>query len=159
MIDLFCSNGSTWYNKKYFINNVIKNDLRSGKYLVGSEKHSQILDIITDTNIDILNYKLEMYPFMDEVVYLDPPHLLNTKTGIMVQKYGKLDSLIQIENLAYNCSLISSKYLIIKWYDKDLKIDKFLDYFRPYFVDTIKFGDRKKSCSSWLIIMIKKDSR
>src|SRR5690606_1761593 len=59
--------------------------------------------------------------------------------------------------LAKNCEIISDMFLIIKWYDKDLYIESFLDYFRPYFTDTIMFGDRKKQGTSYIIIMIRND--
>ena len=155
MIDLFCSNGSTWYNKKYFLDEVIKNDIRNGKYVVGTNLFNQVLEIKPDIQIDMLN---ELYDgkMSDEVVYLDPPHLIGAKSGIMVQKYTSLESVNQIKILAENCNIISDKFLIIKWYDKDLDIESFLNYFRPYFIDTIRFGDRKKKNTSWLIIMIKK---
>ena len=156
MIDLFCSNGSSWYNKKFFISDVIKNDIRKGKYVVGNNLFNQVINIQPDRQIDMLNelYKGEL---RDKVVYLDPPHLIGAKSGIMVQKYTSLENEKQIEMLAKNCETISDMFLIIKWYDKDLVIDSFLNYFRPYFVDTIRFGDKKKKNTSWIIIMIRKD--
>ncbi len=75
----------------------------------------------------------------------------------MVEKYTSLDNEKQIEILAKNCEIISDMFLIIKWYDKDLHIESFLDYFRPYFTDTIMFGDRKKQGTSYIIIMIRND--
>ncbi len=75
----------------------------------------------------------------------------------MFQKYTSLNNTAQINTLAKNCNIISDKFLIIKWNDKNLDIDSFINYFRPYFIDTIKFGDRKKSSTSYLIIMIKKE--
>lgn len=155
MIDLFASNGSTWYNKRYFLDEVIKNDIRSGKYVVGSNLFNQVLDIKPNYQIDMLNEIYSGGVLKDKIVYLDPPHLFNA-TGIMEQKYTSLKSEKQIEILAENCNIISDMFLIIKWYDKDLNIESFLNYFRPYFIDTIRFGDRKKSGTSWLIIMIKK---
>ena len=156
MIDLFCSNGSTWYNKQFFLNDCIKNDIRSGKYVVGSNLFNQVLDIQPDYQIDMLN---EIYSggLRDKIVYLDPPHLIGAKSGIMVEKYTSLDNEKQIEILAKNCEIISDMFLIIKWYDKDLHIESFLDYFRPYFTDTIMFGDRKKQGTSYIIIMIRND--
>lgn len=156
MIDLFCSNGSTWHNKTFFINECIKNDIRSGKYVVGSNLFSQVLDIQPDIQIDMLNNLYEG-TLKDNVVYLDPPHLIGAKSGIMVQKYTSLDNVNQIKVLAKNCEKISDAFLIIKWYDKDLDIDSFLDYFRNDFTDTIRFGDRKKTATSWLIIMVRND--
>lgn len=157
MIDLFCSNGSTWYNKKYFIEECIKNDIRKGKYVVGSKKHNQILDINPDMQLDVLNSLVPDNVLKDEVVYLDPPHMINVKSGIMYQKYTSLSSVKQIEVLAENCNKISDKFLIIKWNDLHLDIESFLNYFRKYFIDTIRFGDRKKKNTSWLIVMIKKE--
>lgn len=159
MIDLFCSNGSTWYNKKYFIEECIRNDIRKGKYVVGSNLFSQILDINPHYQMDLLN-KLVPDDFLnDKIVYLDPPHMMNVKSGIMFQKYTSLDSIEQIKILAENCNKISDMFLIIKWNDLHLDIESFLNYFRKYFVDTIRFGDRKKNNTSWLIIMIKKERR
>ena len=156
MIDLFCSNGSTWHNKKYFLEDVIKNDIRKGKIVVGSNLFNQVLDIQPDFQYDMLNKVIEFDNLKDEIVYLDPPHLLNVNSGIMYQKYTSLSSIKQIEILAENCNKISDKFLIIKWNDLHLDIDSFLNYFRKYFIDTIRFGDRKKKNTSWLIIMIKK---
>lgn len=156
MIDLFCSNGSTWYNKSYFLNECIKNDIRKGKYVVGSNSFNQVLDINPDYQLDVLNKLIPDNLLKDEVVYLDPPHLINVKSGIMFQKYTSLDSIKQIEILAENCNKISDKFLIIKWNDLNLDVESFLNYFRKYFIDTIRFGDRKKKNTSWLIIMIKK---
>ena len=155
MIDLFCSNGSTWYNKTYFINEVIKNDIRKGKYIIGSNLFNQIIDIKPDIQYDVLNV-INDFQISDDVVYLDPPHLIGVKSGIMVQKYTSLDNIKQIETLAINCNKLSDKFLIIKWNDNDCEIESFLNYFRPYFIDTIRFGDRKKKNTSWLVIMIKK---
>ena len=157
MIDLFCSNGSTWYNKKYFLDEVIKNDIRKGKYVVGSSRYNQILDINPDIQYNVLDDIIEDDKLKDEIVYLDPPHLIGAKTGIMVQKYTALKNIQQIETLAINCNKISDKFLIIKWNDNDVDIESFLNYFRPYFIDTIRFGDRKKKNTSWLIIMIKRE--
>ena len=158
MIDLFCSNGSTWYNKKYFLDEVIKNDIRKGKYVVGSNLFNQVLDINPDVQYDVLNGIIEDEEFKDEIVYLDPPHLIGAKSGIMFQKYTSLKNIKQIEILAENCRNISDKFLIIKWADNDVDIETFLKYFRPYFIDTIRFGDRKKKNTAWLIIMIKKEN-
>lgn len=157
MIDLFASNGSTWYNKRYFLDELIKNDIRSGKYVVGTNLFNQVLEIHPDYQVDMLNEIYKGGVLKDKVVYLDPPHLIGAKSGIMVEKYTSLENEKQIEILAKNCEIISDMFLIIKWYDKDLDIDSFLNYFRPYFVDTIRFGDRKKVGNSWLIIMIRKD--
>ena len=157
MIDLFCSNGSTWYNKTYFLNDCIKNDIRKGRYEVGTNLFSQYIDIYPDYQIDVLNELVPDNILKKDVVYLDPPHLIGEKTGIMVKKYTSLDNVGQIEILAENCNRISDKFLIIKWNDRNLDIDSFLQYFRNYFVDTIKFGDRKKRSTSYLIIMIKKN--
>ena len=156
MIDLFCSNGSTWYNKKYFLDEVIKNDIRKGKYVVGTNLFNQVLDINPDIQYNVLDDIIEDDKLKDEIVYLDPPHLIGAKTGIMYQKYTALKNIQQIETLAINCNKISDKFLIIKWNDNDVDIESFLNYFRPYFIDTIRFGDRKKRNTSWLIIMIKK---
>lgn len=156
MIDLFCSNGSTWYNKKYFIEECIKNDIRKGKYVVGSNLFNQVLDIQPDIQLDVLNSLVPDNILKDEIVYLDPPHMFNVKSGIMFQKYTSLSSVKQIEVLAENCNKISDKFLIIKWNDLHLDIESFLNYFRKYFIDTIRFGDRKKKNTSWLIVMIKK---
>lgn len=156
MIDLFCSNGSTWYNKKYFIDECIRNDIRKGKYLVGSKNHNQIIDINPHFQMDVLNELVPDNVITDEIVYLDPPHLMNVNSGIMFQKYTSLKSEKQIEILAENCNKISDRFLIIKWNDLHLNIESFLKYFRKYFIDTIRFGDRKNKSTSWLILMIKK---
>ena len=155
MIDLFCSNGSTWYNKKYFLDDVIKNDIRKGKYVVGTNLFNQTLDIQPNIQLDVLNITHKDI-IKDEIVYLDPPHLIGHKSGIMFQKYTSLDNIEQIKTLAINCNNMSDKFLIIKWADNDVDIETFLNYFRPYFIDTIRFGDRKNKNSSWLIVMIKK---
>ena len=157
MIDLFCSNGSTWYNKKYFLDEVIKNDIRKGKFVVGSNLFNQVLDINPDVQYDVLDSIIEDDKLKDGIVYLDPPHLIGVKTGIMYQKYTALKNIQQIETLAINCNKISDKFLIIKWADNDVDIETFLNYFRQYFIDTIRFGDRKKKSTAWLIIMIKKE--
>ena len=157
MIDLFCSNGSTWYNKKYFLDEVIKNDIRKGKFVVGTNLFNQVLDINPDIQYNVLDDVIEDDKLKDDIVYLDPPHLIGVKTGIMYQKYTALKNIQQIEILAINCSKISDKFLIIKWADNDVDIDTFLNYFRPYFIDTIRFGDRKNKNTAWLIIMIKKE--
>src|SRR5690554_4919953 len=117
MIDLFCSNGSTWHNKTYFIEKCIRNDIRKGKYLVGSKNYNQILDINPHYQVDVLNSLIpdNVLP-KDTVVYLDPPHLIGAKSGIMVEKYTSLESEKQIEILAKNCEIISDMFLIIKWY-------------------------------------------
>lgn len=138
------------------MNSCIKNDLRNGKYVVGSNLFNQVLHIKPDYQIDMFK-KIKENILKDDVVYLDPPHMVNVKSGIMYQKYTSLDNINQIKTLAYNCNLISDKFLIIKWNDLHLDINSFLDYFRKYFIDTIKFGDRKKKNTSWLIIMIKKE--
>lgn len=150
IIDLFASNGSTWFNKSYFINDCLKNDIRKGVYRVGKPPYYQDIIINPDTTLDVLNEEV-FTDLSSEVVYIDPPHLMNITSGIMFQKYTSLSSVEQLENLALNCSKISDNLLIIKWNDKSIKIDQFLSYFEKYFITTIKWD-----AVSYLIVMIKK---
>lgn len=162
ILDLFCSNGSTWIDKDYFKKEVLKNDIRFGEFYkldsCDSNQYNQKLSIITDYNVDVLNQIINKHDLpISDIVYADPPHLVNA-TGIMFKTYGTLfdNWSWQLDNLVENCNIVCNKILIFKWNDKDISYQDLVNKFSKYFVPGIRFIDKKSRSKSYLIIFLKK---
>lgn len=159
ILDLFCSNGSTWIDKTYFCRNVLKNDIRNGSYIKGENTHKpQTIVITPDIQFDVLNQKLKPGDIpIHEVVYADPPHIVNA-TGIMFETYGTLfdNWRDQLDNLFYNLNLITGNVLIFKWNDRSISSKNIIKEASKYFVPGIKFELPKTHNTSFMLIFFKK---
>jgi len=152
IFDMFCSNGSTWYDKKYFkSNNVIKNDIRAGEYWIEHQK----INIIRDTNYD--GFDTNCFDISTDLVYLDPPHLKFGSIGIMSKKYSTLPEHydIALKNMFFKAAKIAP-ITILKWNTVFVPIKEVLEYAKPYFI--IAFGNRNinKNNDSFYITLLSK---
>ena len=139
VFDMFCSNGSTHYDKDFFNSKqVLKNDTRSGDYQIYHQK----LVIRTDSHLDM--FKLHDLAITADVVYLDPPHLKDGASGIMFKKYTSLpnDWEKAIDNMFANAVQIAP-VVVLKWCDSEIELSKILDIAEKYFY--ITFGNRRKT--------------
>jgi len=155
VFDMFSSNGSTWFNKTYFKNQVIKNDIRKGKF----EIYKQTISINPDVMINAFEPSSDFVNIKADLVYLDPPHLKFGSTGIMVQKYGVLPEHVSsaMNSMFWNASQIAP-IAILKWNDNFMSIKEILKYAEPYFI--IGFGNRRSSNTNTthFITLIRKEN-
>lgn len=161
ILDLFCSNGSTWIDKNYFNNKVIKNDIRCGTYIKG-EKTSKPQKIIIkpDYMIDLLNKRIgrDELPNSD-IVYVDPPHIVNA-TGIMFETYGTLfdNWSDQLDNLIENINVVCNYICIFKWNDRSISVKNIIKKMEKYFIAGIKYELPKTHNKTFMILFIKKST-
>lgn len=157
ILDLFCSNGSTWIDKTFFKNKVLKNDIRKGIYQKISS-NPQVLHIDPDYQVDLLNQIItgNELPVVD-IVYADPPHIINA-TGFMFETYGTLfdNWSWQLDNLVENCNKVCNKLLILKWNDRSISIKTIIKKFEKYFIPGIQMINQKIHNNSHVVIFIKK---
>ena len=126
ILDCFSGNLSTWFDKEFAKNNVIKNDIRKGLTI---NKQDQIIEIIADYNYNIFGENTIIDGGNFNLIYADPPHLRKT-SGIMFKTYTDLTAyqLLTIEqdiiNMLnnFNDNLSENGVVIIKWNNKDFQL-------------------------------------
>jgi site-specific DNA-adenine methylase len=126
ILDCFSGNLSTWFDKNFAKNRVVKNDIRKGLTL---EKQGQIIEIIADYNYNMFSENTIIDNGEFDLIYADPPHLINA-SGIMFKTYTDLNAyqLLSVEydlinmlnNLNDNLSV--NGVVIIKWNNKDFAL-------------------------------------
>lgn len=158
IFDMFASNGSTYFDKQYFNKYVIKNDIREGVFSICNGM--QYIKIEPNTKFDLLNYvnydnKFLLYCGKFDMVYADPPHLIN-KSGVINEKYtslNKLNYLTQIKNMIINASHLTNRWFILKWNDKDVHINKVIEIAKEFFF--VIFGTRTRANTYWILMEVK----
>ncbi len=126
ILDCFSGNLSTWFDKDFAKNNVVKNDIRKGLTL---NKKGQIIEIVADYNYNIFAENTIIDKGNFNLIYADPPHLINT-SGIMFTTYTDLTAyqLLTIENDIINMlnnindNLSVNGVVLIKWNNKDFPL-------------------------------------
>lgn len=160
ILDAFCGNGSTWINKELFNSSeVIKNDIRYGNHDFNNHFMNINLYINSDFNVDILNQRIKKGDLPScEVVYADPPHVINAK-DVILYKYGTMTNHWneQVDNLFYNLNTVTEKVLLFKWNDRSISVKRIIEKAEPYFIPTIKFFDKKSHNNSYMIVFIKRN--
>ena len=155
IFDAFCFNGSTWIDKDFFnSNNVIKNDLRVGKYIVGGRQNIFIkpncrLDMFRENSCIAMEQKID-------IIYLDPPHSLKT-TGIMNEKYTHLPEnwITAINNMWKNVCCLSNHNLnsviILKWNENEISINTILKIAIANHIYPL-FGSKIRTKTYWIVL-------
>lgn len=160
ILDVFCGNGSTWINKDLFASSdVIKNDIRKGNHIYKNSFLNINLYINSDFQVDVLNQRINKGDLpSSEIVYADPPHVINAK-DIILYKYGTMTTYWnqQIDNLFFNLNIVTENILLFKWNDRSISIKRILEKAEKYFIPTIKFYDKKSHNNSYLIVFIKRE--
>ena len=119
ILDCFSGNLSTWFDKDFAKNNVVKNDIRKGLTL---EKQGQIIKIVADYNNNMFAENTIIDGGGFNLIYADPPHLITT-SGIMFKTYTDLNAyqLLTVEqdliNMLNNLNdnLSANGVVLIKW--------------------------------------------
>ena len=126
ILDCFSGNLSTWFDKDFAKKNVVKNDIRKGLTL---EKQGQIIEIIADYNHNIFKENTIIDDGEFNLIYADPPHLINT-SGIIYKTYTDLNAyqLLTVEHDLINMlnnlnnNLATNGVVLIKWNNKDFSL-------------------------------------
>lgn len=157
IFDMFCSNGSTWFDKDYFNNKTIKNDKREGEFDIYGQK----IIIKPDFQIDVFNTIInDEYRNLADLVYMDPPHLKYNSTGIMVKKYTTLPlNWKEALDIMFQNARTIAPLAILKWNDIHFDVNIVLEIAKKYF--HIGFGNRNKKAttSSYFILLIRKEDQ
>ena len=163
VLDLFSSNGSTWFDKTFFERWAVKNDIRDGDYKIANGK--QTLTITPNIKVNIFDkqdwelLKIQNWQYSYElaradVIYLDPPHCLQT-TGIMNEKYTHLPKnwVEAISNMWWNVNKLAkeSTTTILKWNANEIPLKSILDLAKQNRIEPL-FGDRTKTKTYWVVL-------
>ena len=126
ILDCFSGNLSTWFDKDYAKNNVVKNDIRKDLTL---EKMGQKIKIVADYDYNIFAENTIIDGGDFNLIYADPPHLITT-SGIMFKTYTDLNAyqLLTVEqdliNMLNNLNdnLSANGVVLIKWNNTDFSL-------------------------------------
>lgn len=132
ILDVFSGHLSTWIDKDFARNYVIKNDIRNGEIdVLGFQK----INIETDFNYNMFQKDLIIDGGNFDLIYADPPHLVDvSEKSIMHIKYTSLKTymitsleidIINMLNNLYN-NLKYNGICIIKWNNKDIKLKEYI---------------------------------
>lgn len=133
ILDAFSGHLSTWIDKDFARNNVIKNDIRNGEIdVLGFQK----INIETDFNYNMFQENLIIDGGNFDLIYADPPHLVElSEKSIMHIKYTSLKTYmitsleIDIINMLINLynNLKYNGICILKWNNTDIKIRQYIE--------------------------------